>query len=1316
MPPITGLPRTARRLASHLFYQFGIHCATNQIRVILISAVVITSLFYPALAIYFSSQPLAHLSSQFLNPLLSSSGSSHSSAFGVRNIWDGYDSLRVRVDAAAQARCGVERTIRLERILLPRATHHVSSMLHGPTLLSTLELQNALSASLHQHGSCLRSGDDCFVLSPLSYWHNDETVLSSNLHLEETFNVGLNVTALNIPMHSSMVLTGRDVDSYENDLVLTYFFIDNDCQGKSEHSAWIQTVIHACAELADAAPSSAPPTLMALEYQTDHSDRSFSMVSALLYLTYLIVFVYFSGSFQRMDTVHSRFGLAFTGIVEILASTITSISVCAIWGFRITMVPWGILPIVIVFVGAENMFVMVEAVVSTSISLPVKERIAVGLSKAGTSISLKVVSYNCVLGTIAALSSGAIRQFCSFAIVVLVAHWFLIHTLFLAVLSIDLQRLELDDLLRQGTNIQAPVPPVASRGPSGASKTYRGRAMEMLRSMLKGKAARNWSLILLLTITGGLYYVTYPHPEKSSDSYMGASVGADVIGKATQLNVQHSATDYPASQIWHFLNPTGDPLLHIRVESPIVVTLHSNTNESRFDSAPEHANSLRVFRRKMRPIWWTTKIIFLPIFGTTGSLYLLLLYLLKDAELLEAQLHRLEKDIDLIPQPNPVKANIAFSTLPRAFASDVELISANGDGSVIVSVSLDNECVVWFRRNKTTTHTAIDCVEALNLERNNSVVTHVTVDPDGEYCALGSDNGSVGVWRIDRRAEGVMQAEMQSGLDGFSSAVSGLAFMKRKHHHPTSVPGPPVNGHANHAPAPSAKHSLLVVFMDGTAIEWDFRSPKAYVPITPSLNHQKLGAWILVDPADTRPYLAFNSRQGGVELMSFSDADVDGQWGSVLDLPAGNAQDLVDQVRLITLQVAQESRRVIAAATESGKISLWDGASGESIGSFDKVEGRIEELRLALSANKPCQHCGELSADGFTLAFSVNQLVQVYRASTQLQAGRCSCPSTVFSGRHNASPMRGSTFRSRSGSISSTSTSSPVRPRVNLPALSHTSPTLNLAPEYPMSAHGVHSRRLSGVETNRRQSTESDKSLSSDGWGSLADGDLTFDLRMQFVAPDGGTSVWHTVRLDRVGAVACDRGAWDVVGSTIMGIRRTSRARDQKPKQIEPPSRLTTTASRSSTMHAALERWELWTLDPSSKNGPVFCSSTLSTILDRSHDGKRALGNGATSCSAQAGSLLLKRQANFQRFMGASQNSTSTSPHEDRTSLPPQSDIYPRLPFTRVMPLVVAADGTCISGFGNTVGLIHSSLPAAGTSGRDFSSLDSSPHPLKKRL
>jgi Sterol-sensing domain of SREBP cleavage-activation len=166
------------------------------------------------------------------------------------------------------------------------------------------------------------------------------------------------------------------------------------------------------------------------------------------------------------------------------------------------------------FIGAENMFSLVcvkltvktvflilinsqvEAVVRTSISLPVKERIAEGLSHAGTSNSLKVLTYNIILGIIAFFARGATRQFCAFAVVVLVAHWFLVHTFFVAVLSIDLQRLELEELLQQNASFTPAVQPVSPR-PTARTNGRGYKFVTALRGLLRGRANKNISLFLV---------------------------------------------------------------------------------------------------------------------------------------------------------------------------------------------------------------------------------------------------------------------------------------------------------------------------------------------------------------------------------------------------------------------------------------------------------------------------------------------------------------------------------------------------------------------------------------------------------------------------------------------------------------------------------------------------------------------------------------------------------------------------------------------------------------------------------------------------
>ena len=138
-----------------------------------------------------------------------------------------------------------------------------------------------------------------------------------------------------------------------------------------------------------------------------------------------------------------------------------------------------------------------EAVVRTSVALPVKERIAEGLSRAGTSNSLKVLTYNIILGVIAFFSHGAIRQFCAFAIVVLVAHWFLVHTFFVAVLSIDLQRLELEELLQQDASLAPAVPVSDTRPPKSRPSSAWMNVMASVRGMLQGRAAKNVSLVVV---------------------------------------------------------------------------------------------------------------------------------------------------------------------------------------------------------------------------------------------------------------------------------------------------------------------------------------------------------------------------------------------------------------------------------------------------------------------------------------------------------------------------------------------------------------------------------------------------------------------------------------------------------------------------------------------------------------------------------------------------------------------------------------------------------------------------------------------------
>ncbi|SRR6266702_2569604 len=143
----------------------------HQICVILISAVVITSLFYPALAIYSSYQPrfLAHFSSQILDPFLATDTiSSYSTRHHLHDIWAAHDSLHICEDSAVYARCSIKQTLHVEHVLIHSSASTDSLLLTCQLLRATLHIEHKISNVITaRRVPCLQwSNGQCLVVSP----------------------------------------------------------------------------------------------------------------------------------------------------------------------------------------------------------------------------------------------------------------------------------------------------------------------------------------------------------------------------------------------------------------------------------------------------------------------------------------------------------------------------------------------------------------------------------------------------------------------------------------------------------------------------------------------------------------------------------------------------------------------------------------------------------------------------------------------------------------------------------------------------------------------------------------------------------------------------------------------------------------------------------------------------------------------------------------------------------------------------------------------------------------------------------------------
>ena len=353
-------------------------------------------------------------------------------------------------------------------------------------------------------------------------------------------------------------------------------------------------------------------------------------------------------------------------------------------------------------------------------------------------------------------------------------------------------------------------------------------------------------------------------------------------------------------------------------------------------------------------------------------------------------------------------------------------------------------------------------------------------------------------------------------------------------------------------------------------------------------------------------------------------------------LQVGNPTDTVATFHACLVELGSVRTLVIAAATEAGVISLWDGKTNSCINLLEGSHGALSALRLCPASCKPCMTCGAPQPDSFALAITTGPTVQLFRAyiplditsSAASSSPCCTCP-------HNRIPPETSPWglplglRSRTSSTASTTSVLPSRSRHASVSEDRTS--------FPISGHGVLSRRASEKGSLRRAAASDTLAVPE----SESDGPLGPLEAPHIPAP------WRSLVVARVMDTMCERGTWDVTGSRVVGLRRRSRRPADSAgasKADGAPYHPAAHAQRGCGLSAAsLERWEAWTfdLDPAEHRISVSPLAELQPV--------------------------------------ASAEAFSARPAVARET--------PRLPFTRVGPLV-SGRTCCLAGFGNTVGLL----------------------------
>ncbi|KAF9915883.1 hypothetical protein BX616_005148 [Lobosporangium transversale] len=306
----------------------------------------------------------------------------------------------------------------------------------------------------------------------------------------------------------------------------------------------------------------------------------------LLAMAYFVMFLYISLSVGRVDLVKSKYGLGIAAVATVFVSLLMSIGLCSVFGVTLTLMPWEILPFMIIVVGVENINILVHAVVETSMDLPVKERVGRGLGTVGVSITMTLVAELCLLVIGAMTTIPAVQEFCTFAIAAVIMDYLLQMTFFITVISIDIRRLELSDLSTRSATAYSRYPFGTTRHqsikPNGAftyederSRHHRKDSTssqnsdggESKSSGKPSKANRKGRIFTSITMLGVMAYLGYIYGTTNQP----ARGETEQHGPIT-VSYWRILSSEDAAEFWTLIDP-GKVGGYLEIESPAVVAL-----------------------------------------------------------------------------------------------------------------------------------------------------------------------------------------------------------------------------------------------------------------------------------------------------------------------------------------------------------------------------------------------------------------------------------------------------------------------------------------------------------------------------------------------------------------------------------------------------------------------------------------------------------------------------------------------------------------------------------------------------------------------
>ena len=595
--------------------------------------------------------------------------------------------------------------------------------------------------------------------SPLQYWSCSSQRLADDMDIIATVDHGSRqTTSVNITLRPSIAFSGNLFEDQRlvatDALVITLIHMINSPVGVQ----WERRALEMSQRPSNRwrmYPADGQPHASTL-YEFRYQPLSFQD-GLFLGVAYTLTTVYFSISLSRLAAFKSRLGLIVAISSQVALSLTSSFTVCAILRIDLSKIPREAYPLIILVVGLENIFRIVNAFIATPSESSTAARMGQALGLTGHIALVGVVQNLTILWIFSKIVSPGVASFCTFVGIALAFDFFYLMSFFVPILSIDVRRTELSDALsRASMRVRHQTMPETPKKLTWTETLVRGDVPVSTR------VAGTIIMISFLFAAQshfigneGAYNVMHNFKPESqafqpSTTYL-FPVGMNQTGTPMAwLQMQDHET---AHEVISIIKPDAHSYV-ARVYDPLVFVLSGSDRTPTKLSVRPFLPAIYDFAKHQSTPFVVT------VFFIVAAVSLLMNYLLW-GELPEGEARGRPKEEPLL----------SVKTLSNGHALDIVLLAASNEG-VVLTVGLDRCTRVWDIRNGGKNYV----VQDPDSDIDPFPILAMDIDASSSWLALLSSKDFVALWNISERRWGpVMHVDVKGRTPaafffGFSQA------------------------------------------------------------------------------------------------------------------------------------------------------------------------------------------------------------------------------------------------------------------------------------------------------------------------------------------------------------------------------------------------------------------------------------------------------------------------------------------------------------------------------------------------------------------